>query len=148
MSPPTVVAAGVNGGANTPQPAHSANDPDPDLEVALDIEVAGGVAGSEGHGLLRSNTLNDFIKAVNAAATDTVNRPTVLSISWGSAESKWGSATTQMDQAIQAAGAKGITVCVASGDDGSAGAFPRSTRPPTVASPPRRPTHSDAVAPR
>jgi kumamolisin len=51
---------------------------------------------------------------------DTVNRPSVISISWGGPESTWTpQAMTALDNALQAAAAMGITVCVASGDNGS-----------------------------
>jgi kumamolisin len=44
----------------------------------------------------------------------------VISISWGGPESTWTSqAMTAMDEAFQAAATMGITVCVASGDNGS-----------------------------
>jgi kumamolisin len=48
------------------------------------------------------------------------NRPSVISISWGGPESAWtAQAMTAMDDAFQTAAAMGITVCVASGDNGS-----------------------------
>jgi kumamolisin len=51
---------------------------------------------------------------------DTENKPSVISISWGGPESSWtAQAMTAFDQALQAAAAMGITVCVASGDNGS-----------------------------
>jgi kumamolisin len=44
----------------------------------------------------------------------------VISISWGGPESTWtAQAKTAIDDALQAAAAMGITVCVASGDNGS-----------------------------
>jgi kumamolisin len=49
-----------------------------------------------------------------------VNQPSVISISWGASESQWTpQALTQFDEAFQAAGAMGVTVCAASGDNGS-----------------------------
>ncbi len=51
---------------------------------------------------------------------DTTHKPAVISISWGGAESSWTSqAMTAMDDAFQAAATMGITVCIASGDNGS-----------------------------
>ena len=51
---------------------------------------------------------------------DTTNKPSVISISWGGPESSWTQQSmTAFDQAFQAAAAIGITVCVASGDNGS-----------------------------
>jgi kumamolisin len=44
----------------------------------------------------------------------------VISISWGGPESSWTSqAMTAMDEAFQAAATLGVTVCIASGDNGS-----------------------------
>jgi kumamolisin len=49
-----------------------------------------------------------------------VNKPSVISISWGGPESNWtAQAMEQFDQAFQDAGAVGVTVCVAVGDQGS-----------------------------
>ena len=51
---------------------------------------------------------------------DETHKPSVLSISWGGPESGWTSAAmTAMDKAFQQCAAKGITVLVAAGDDGS-----------------------------
>src|SRR6202008_4388187 len=58
--------------------------------------------------------------AVTTAIHDTVRNPSVISISWGGAESTWtAQALTAFDQAFQDAGLLGVTVCCASGDDGS-----------------------------
>jgi kumamolisin len=66
------------------------------------------------------NTDAGFLDAVTSAIHDTAHRPSVVSISWGSAESSWTQqAMTAMDEAFQAAAAMGVTVCVASGDSGS-----------------------------
>jgi kumamolisin len=51
---------------------------------------------------------------------DSVNKPSVISISWGSAESNWtAQAMTQFDQAFPAAAAMGVTIRCAAGDNGS-----------------------------
>jgi kumamolisin len=61
-----------------------------------------------------------FLDAVTTAIHDTTNKPSVISISWGGPESSWtAQSMTGFDQAFQAAAAMGITVCVASGDNGS-----------------------------
>ena len=90
----------------------------------LDIEVAGAIAPKA---LLTvyfaPNTNQGFLDAITTAVHDSVNKPSVISISWGSAESNWTPQTlTQFDQAFQAAAAMGVTVCVAAGDNGSADA--------------------------
>jgi kumamolisin len=115
---PTITAVSVDGGKN--QPTGDANGPDG--EVMLDIEVAGAVApGAHLVVYFAPNTDQGFLDAVTTAVHDTTNKPTVLSISWGSAESGWTSqAMTNFDQAFADAAALGVSVCVAAGDNGSA----------------------------
>ena len=60
------------------------------------------------------------MNAITTAVHDTTNKPSVISISWGGPESSWTTqAMTAMDDAFQAAATMGVTVCVASGDNGS-----------------------------
>jgi kumamolisin len=93
----------------------------PDGEVMLDVEVAGAVApGATLVTYFTPNTSAGFIDAVSTAVHDAVNKPSVISISWGSAECNWtGQAMQAMDEAFQAAAAMGVTICVAAGDHGS-----------------------------
>ena len=67
------------------------------------------------------NTSQGFVDALTTALHDTTNGPpSVISISWGSAESNWtAQSMTALDEACQSAAALGITVTVASGDNGS-----------------------------
>jgi kumamolisin len=114
--PPTVVAVPVDGGSNAP------GTPDgPDGEVMLDIEVSGSIAPEATIAVyFAPNTDQGFIDAVTTAIHDTAHRPSVVSISWGSAESTWTEqAMTQMEQAFIAAAAMGVTVTAAAGDNGS-----------------------------
>lgn len=114
---PMVVSVSVDGGQNTP-----AGDPNSaDGEVDLDIEVAGAVAsGARIAVYFAPNTDQGFLDAVTQATHDTTNAPSVISISWGSAESSWTAQAIQvMDQAFQSAVALGVTVCCAAGDRGS-----------------------------
>jgi len=114
---PKVVSVSVDGGQNAPE-----GTPDSaDGEVALDIEVVGGIApGANIAVYFAPNTDQGFLDAVTQATHDTTNNPTVISISWGAAEVYWTSQAMQaMDQAFQAAAALGINVCCASGDNGS-----------------------------
>jgi kumamolisin len=87
----------------------------------LDIEVAGAIApGAKIVVYFAPNTDAGFLDAIAAAIHDTTNKPSVISISWGGPEANWtAQAMTAFDQAFQAAAAMGITVCVASGDNGS-----------------------------
>jgi len=112
-----VSAVSVDGGQN--QPTGSANGPD--AEVMLDIEVAGAVApGAKIVVYCAPNTDSGFLDAINQAVADKNNNPSVISISWGGPESTWTSQSLQAyNNALQAASAVGISVCVAAGDDGA-----------------------------
>lgn len=116
LAVPAVTAVSVDGGQNAPGQPSS-----PDGEVMLDIEVIGGVApGAAIAVYFAPNTDQGFIDAVTSAAHDTAHRPSVISISWGSAESTWtAQSMNQMEQAFAAAAAMGVTVTVAAGDNGS-----------------------------
>lgn len=113
---PTVTAVLVDKGKNAPTNANSA-----DGEVLLDIEVAGSVApGAKIAVYFAPNTSQGFQDALTTAIHDTTNKPSVISISWGGAESTWtGAAMTALDSAAQDAAALGVTICAASGDNGS-----------------------------
>ncbi|HEX3550473.1 MAG TPA: S53 family peptidase [Candidatus Elarobacter sp.] len=114
---PHVVAVSVDNHRNRPAGTPGGVD----AEVLLDIEVAGAVAPDARIVVyFAPNTDAGFLNAVTTAIHDTVNAPTVLSISWGGAESTWTrQGKDAMDAAFHAAAHLGITVCVASGDDGS-----------------------------
>ena len=88
----------------------------------LDIEVAAAIAPKATIAVyFAPNTNQGFLDAITTAVHDSVNKPSVISISWGSAESNWtAQAMTQFDKAFQAAASMGVTVCCASGDNGSA----------------------------
>jgi len=92
-------------------------------EVMLDIEVIAGVCPQATIPVYFSSfTEKGWVDVLDAAIHDAQNKPTVLSISWGDAEdhASWTKqAIDQVDQAFQEAALLGITVCVASGDDGS-----------------------------
>ena len=113
---PKVKAVAVDHGRNHPTNANSA-----DGEVMLDIEVAGAIAPKATIAVyFAPNTDQGFLDAVTTAVHDNVHKPSVISISWGAAESNWtAQAMTQFDQAFQAAASMGVTVCVAAGDNGS-----------------------------
>src|ERR1700744_2581285 len=114
---PTVKAISVDGGTNHPTTSNSA-----DGEGMLDIEVAAAIAPKALIAVyFAPNTNKGFLDAITTAVHDNVNKPSVISISWGSAETNWtAQAMTQFDQAFQAAAAMGVTICVAAGDSGSA----------------------------
>jgi kumamolisin len=116
---PDVVPVSVDGATNSPSTADS-----DDGEVVLDIEVASAVA--PGAKIVVYFAPNDrashgFLDALTKAVHDRENNPSVVSISWGGPESpNTVGFQKQFDQALQAAALLGVTVCVASGDDGAA----------------------------
>jgi kumamolisin len=113
---PTVSSVSVDGGANQP-----GVDPTSDGEVMLDIEVAGAVApGAAIVVYFAPNTDQGFHDAVTAAVHDTLNKPTIISISWGGPEDSWTpQAANAMLQAVTDAAGVGVTVTAAAGDDGA-----------------------------
>ena len=117
ITPPNVAAVSVDHGRN-----HATGDGNgPDGEVMLDIEVAGAIApGANIVVYFAPNTDAGFLDAVTTAVHDRTNEPSIISISWGGPESAWTQQSmTAFDQAFQEAVALGVTICVASGDDGS-----------------------------
>ena len=114
---PQITAISVDGAANAPGDPNGA-----DGEVALDIEVAGSIApGANIAVYFTPNTSQGFLDALTTALHDTNNGPpSVISISWGSAESNYtAQSLSAFDEACQSAAALGITITVASGDNGS-----------------------------
>lgn len=115
---PVVTAVGVDGAQNQPT-----GDPNgPDGEVLLDIEIVGAIAsGARIAVYFAPNTDQGFLDAITTAIHDTVRKPSVISISWGGPESDWTAQAMQnFDDAFHDAALLGVTVCCASGDDGSA----------------------------
>jgi kumamolisin len=117
VASPTVKSVGVDQGGN-----HPSGDPNgPDGEVTLDIEIVGAIAPASTIAVyFTQNSDAGFIDAVSRAVHDTVNKPSVISISWGAPESSWTSQSLKaFNSVLQSAAALGVTVCAASGDSGS-----------------------------
>ena len=116
IAQPNVISVLVDGGTNAPTTPDSA-----DGEVLLDIEVAGSVApGAKIVVYFCPNTTAGFQDALTTAIHDLDNKPSVISISWGGAEDTWTAQSMQaFDSAAQDAAALGVTICAASGDNGS-----------------------------
>jgi kumamolisin len=113
---PKVTTVSVDGGKNSPGLPTGA-----DGEVMLDIEVAGAVAPMASIAVyFAPNTDKGFLDAITTAIHDNVNKPSVISISWGAPEKDWTEqALTSFDAAFQEAAALGVTICCAAGDAGS-----------------------------
>jgi len=117
LTPPSITAVSVDGTTNSP----TGDVNGPDAEVLLDIEVIATIATkAQVFVYFAPNTDAGFVDAINAALKDPQGKPSVISISWGDAESEWTSQGVQaLNQAFQDAAALGVTVCAASGDGGS-----------------------------
>ncbi len=114
---PAISAVGVDGASNAP-----GSDPTgADVEVALDIDVIGAAAPGATQVVYFAPNNGDqgFVDAISEAAQASP-APVAISISWGQSEDSWtAQGRSAMDAAIADAAALGITVCVASGDNGS-----------------------------
>lgn len=92
-------------------------------EVMLDIEVVAGVCPKATVPVYFGQfTEKGWVDVLDAAIHDTKHRPQVLSVSWGYAEDAYiwtQAAVNQVNEALKEAALLGVTVCVASGDDGS-----------------------------
>lgn len=123
---PTIKNVVVQGPGNDPGPDTPASDSRGDAtgEVMLDMCVVGSVApGASIFMYFTEFTSQGWVDALHEAITDN-NQISVISISYGNPEDDpqgaWTSMGVQLvNQAFQAAAAKGITICCAAGDDGS-----------------------------
>jgi kumamolisin len=115
---PTVVDVSVDGGVND-----GGVDVGSSGEVMLDIYCVGAVAPAATIAMyFAPNSLQGFVDTISTAANDTVNNPSVLSISWGTVDTYWNTpARLAFDTNLQAAIVKGINTFVAIGDYGTQG---------------------------
>ncbi len=116
ITAPSVTAVGVDGAANDPSDTSGAN-----VEVSLDIDVIGAAAPGAAQVVYFAPNDGDqgFVDAISTAAQASP-APVAISISWGQSEDSWtAQGRAAMNAAMSDAAALGITVCVASGDNGS-----------------------------
>jgi kumamolisin len=122
---PIVIPVSVDGASNSPTTADS-----DDGEVVLDIQVAGACAPGARIVVYFSKNdraSNGFLDALTKAVHDNENNPSIVSISWGGSEDPNAAGfQAQFDQVLQEAALLGVTVCVASGDDGAADTGPKA----------------------
>jgi len=113
LAVPPVSSVGVDGGSNSP-------GDDADMEVLLDIEVVGAVAPAAAQKVyFAPNSDAGFVDAISQAVHDTPT-PVAVSISWGQSEDAWSAQSrAAMDSAMADAAVLGVTITVASGDNGS-----------------------------
>ncbi|MCC9309871.1 S53 family peptidase [Kitasatospora sp. RB6PN24] len=123
---PLITDVRVHGPGNDPGRDDGQGDPaDSTGEIMLDLQVVGALApGASIVVYFTEFTEQGWVDAMNAIVTDTVNRPSIISCSYGNPEDDPGSAWTRMaiatvDQAFAQAALRNISICCASGDDGS-----------------------------
>ncbi len=113
---PTVIPISVDGTPTNGKDGY-------EQEVMLDIEVVAGACPKATIVVyFGAMTEQGWLEVLDAAIHDQAHRPKVLSISWGFAEDThiWtDQAMTHINESLKDAVAQHITVCVASGDDGS-----------------------------
>ena len=116
LQPPLIKCISVDHGKNRPTSYLG-----PDGQVMLNIEVAGTVAPGVWIALcVAPNTARGFQDALSEAVHDQLNKPSVISIGWGSAESNWTKQSMQnFTEVCQEAALLGITLTAASGSNGS-----------------------------
>ena len=104
----------VSGGGNTFGGGTPA-----DQEIALDLQIiAGLVPKSRIVVYFAPNTIQSLVTAINQAIFDDVNKPQVLSVSWGSAEKFWTAPGRDAMQAVLADAQRlRVSVVFASGDE-------------------------------
>jgi kumamolisin len=123
---PSITPVVVQGPGNAPGPdsPQSSKRGDSTGEVMLDLCVVGAlVPAAKIFVYFTEFSAQGWAEAISQAVTDG-NQISVISISYGNPESgplgRWTDASINVvNEALEAARGKGITVCVASGDDGS-----------------------------
>ena len=123
MKAPSLTDVVVQGPGN--QPGDGTNPYDVSGEVYLDLCIAGSLApGAKIAVYFTQLTEQGWVEAISRAVTDTVNNPSVISISYGGPEDNAGTwtkmAIKQVNDAFEAAAAAGRTICCAAGDSGAA----------------------------
>jgi kumamolisin len=131
---PTITERSVDGATN-----QFGGSTPADEEIALDLQVLAGIVPALKIVVyFAQNTTASLAAAIHEAVFDDVNRPTVLSISWGSAEKFWKPGPRDAIQTALADAVRlKVSVTVASGDylatgglsDGAAHVFFPSSSP-------------------
>jgi kumamolisin len=118
----TPTTAGGSVSAGGPAPAngnHFGGGSVADEEIALDLQILASLLPKARIVVyFAGNTIQSLVGAINQAIFDDVNRPQVLSISWGSAEMFWSPSARDAMQAVLADAQRlKVTVLFAAGDE-------------------------------
>ncbi len=123
LAAPQITDVTVQGPGNAPGDGSNPNDASP--EIYLDLSIVGSLAtGAKIVVYFTEFTEQGWVDALTRASTDATNKPTVISISYGNPESGAGTAWSaaavkQVNQAFEAAAARGKTITAAAGDSGA-----------------------------
>ena len=122
---PKVIVVGINGATNQP----NSNDGGSTMENTLDVEAIGGACPSSNVTIIlyiAPNSLNQFAPLFNYmySTNVTVNgvsyKPNLISCSWGAPEIYFTSSQlSSINSVLASMSNAGITICVATGDNGS-----------------------------
>jgi subtilase family serine protease len=121
---PKVIVKTIAGAKNAPVSV----DDDGTGENTLDVATIGACCPSSKLTIIlyiAPNTLSQFYNVINYILNDPVvaggvsYTPSLISISWGAPEIDFGTTITTVDNALNAAVSKGVSVFVATGDNGS-----------------------------
>jgi kumamolisin len=90
-----------------------------DQELALDLQIVAGLLPKARVAVyFAGNTTQSLVAAINQAIFDDVNRPQVLSVSWGSAEKFWTDSSRDAMQGVLADAQRlQVSVVFAAGDE-------------------------------
>jgi kumamolisin len=116
---PNVIDVSIDGARNRP-------GVEADIENLLDIQVVGAMTpNSNIYVYFAPNSASGLYNAMYSIVYNTKTIIKTVSISWGAPEVRWSSQyKSAMNSIFQVAASKGITVCVASGDNGSSDGLP------------------------
>jgi len=121
--PPTIIDQSVQTPTTAGSPApvngnHFGGGSVADEEIALDLQILASLLPKARIVVyFAGNTIQSLVGAINQAIFDDVNRPQVLSVSWGSAEMFWSPSARDAMQAVLADAKRlKVTVLFAAGD--------------------------------
>jgi len=121
---PKVIIKTINGAKNNP----ISIDDDGTAENTLDVETIGACCPTSNLTIIlyiAPNSLAEFTNVLNYINTSPVvvvgtsYLPSIVSISWGLSEIYYGSHLANINNVLKSLSAKGVNVCVATGDYGS-----------------------------
>jgi kumamolisin len=117
VAPPSVVTLPAPNGVNRP-----GSDARADEEVTLDVQIAGAIAPAASLLVYFGDDASEqgLYEALRLAIHDQIHRPTILLVSWGGPESEMTAAfMLEVHALLKDAAHLGISLCAASGDQGS-----------------------------